>query len=702
MKELSRLLAGPFFGLVVVLCVERCVLAQTSYPMITHAVPVAVERGKTAEVTVYGQQSFAGAFGVYVHGQGVIADVVAPVKQTTPESRTTSVKIKVTVSPSAGLGPREFRVATTQGVSTVGQLIITDNPVTLEIAQHATRATAQPVVLGSTLAGTLAAREEVDMYKFTAKAGQQVTAEVVSARLMHKTHDLQQHFDPIVSLFDSMGRELANNDDHFFADSMLSYKFAADGEHFLAIRDVNFAGDQRWSYALHLMDRPYVSAITPIVVAGSGSRRVTAFGFGLTGSEFEVPLPLNVAPGAHTVQLVSGGRRTNPVVVQVSRFPLLADVEPNDVATNATTAKLGLSIHGRIDRPGDVDCFSLPLKRGTLVRFETRARRFGSDLDSMLRLLDPKGSPVATSDDHKRTKDSLLTYTVPADGQYVLEVRDLLNRGGPNFGYLVEVRDDEPDFELVCDDDKASLGAGCAHPWFVRATRTGGFNGPIDVRVEGLPSGVSASRLTIPPSMNQGCLVLSAVKDAARAMSAVRVVGHAEVLGSAGAKRVIERTAQPVSEIYLPGGGRGVFEVDSQLVQISENYDLASVEVHPDRLTIKPGESAALDVTVQRRPNYKGPVTLDVRLRHLGSVYGDPLPPGVRVVERGSKTALGASDSKGRIVLEAAADAKPIADVPICVLGHVSINFVVKTATASRPVLVSVSSPSPTVAAAKK
>jgi hypothetical protein len=41
-------------------------------------------------------------------------------------------------------------------------------------------------------------------------------------------------------------------------------------------------------------------------------------------------------------------------------------------------------------------------------------------------------------------------------------------------------------------------------------------------------------------------------------------------------------------------------------------------------------------------------------------------------------------------VLKAAANAAPVQDVPISVLAHVSVNFVVKISYASAPILVSV------------
>jgi hypothetical protein len=75
-------------------------------------------------------------------------------------------------------------------------------------------------------------------------------------------------------------------------------------------------------------------------------------------------------------------------------------------------------------------------------------------------------------------------------------------------------------------------------------------------------------------------------------------------------------------------------------------------------------------------------LSLDGLLQHLCTVYGNPLPPGVTIDEAKSKTLLGGA-SAGRIVLKAAPNAVPIEDVPVSVLAHVSINFVVKVSYSS-------------------
>ena len=64
-------------------------------------------------------------------------------------------------------------------------------------------------------------------------------------------------------------------------------------------------------------------------------------------------------------------------------------------------------------------------------------------------------------------------------------------------------------------------------------------------------------------------------------------------------------------------------------------------------------------------------MTLDVLLRHLGRLHGNPLPPGVTMVDGKSKTLLG-TGSNGHIVLKADASAAECTDVPVCVQGFVA------------------------------
>jgi len=282
----------------------------------------------------------------------------------------------------------------------------------------------------------------------------------------------------------------------------------------------------------------------------------------------------------------------------------------------------------------------------------------------------------------------MIVFAPPADGDYVLRVRDLNSKGGPTAVYYVEANWARPDFALRCDPDKAMIAPGGATAWFVHVTRDNGFTGPVKVEVKGLPKGVSVNELTIPESMTQGLLVVSAAADAPRDAANVEIIGTATAQID-GKDETLTRRCVPNQEIYFPGGGRGRFDVNTQTVAVTDPLDILKVTVTPAEVVLKPGEEVKLEVTVERRSDYDKGVSLDVLLRHLGQVYGNPLPPGVTLVEGKSKTLLG-NGSKGHIVLKAAPDAAPIEGVPICVMAHVSVNFVVKVSYASAPIKVTV------------
>ena len=150
--------------------------------MITHVTPVAVQRGKTTEITVEGQMNFAGVHTLLIEGKGVSGEIipgsegkVVPKGGTVPVVR--SVKLKITAAADAEVGVREFRLASILGISTLGQLLITDDAVVLEASNNNVPASAQVIGVPAVISGKLEALEDVDCYKFKAKAGQTITCE---------------------------------------------------------------------------------------------------------------------------------------------------------------------------------------------------------------------------------------------------------------------------------------------------------------------------------------------------------------------------------------------------------------------------------------------------------------------------------------------------------------------------------------------
>jgi hypothetical protein len=670
--------------------------AQTSFPMITHATPVAVHRGQTTEVVVEGQMNFAGAYKVLFEGTGVVAEVVpepAPKGKAVPNPRVSKVKLKVKVALEAAPGIREFRIASNLGISSVGQLVLVDHPVVLEQAKNNTMPEAQALRLPCVVSGRLEAVEDVDFYKFQAEAGQALTFELFCARLQDKIHDLQKHAKPMLVLHDADGRELASNDHFYFADPLLSYVVPKTGTYYLQVRESTYDGDPRWAYALLATNRPYVSHVYPMAGNPGQVIEVEPVGSARTVSP-RVKLQAPREPGIHLLQLDLGnGVKTNPVSFLVSPLPQVQEQEPNDSEATATRVTIPCGINGQIGKRRDLDHFVFAAKKGQAIHFQVRARRFGtplvSSLHAVLEVRDVKGTVVLAGNDTTHGQEAAVLFTPPADGDFVLRIRDLNSKGADTAVYYIEADFARQDFTLRCDPDKAMIGPGSSTAWYVHVARTNGFDGPVKVDVKGLPEGVAASALTIPPTMTQGVVVLTAAANARRDAANVDVIGAAPVKAPDGKEQMLTRRATPNEEIYFPGGGRGVFDVQTHAVAVTGPSDILKVEVKPQRVTLKPGEEVKIDVAIQRRPDYTKDVSLDVQLQHLGVIFGNPLPPGVTVDGGKSKTLLGGG-SQGHVVLKATANAAPIEDVPICVLAHVSINFVVKVSYSSPALLVSV------------
>ena len=664
---------------------------QTSYPMITHCTPVAVQRGTSAEVTVEGQMNFAGVHKVLIEGKGVSAEVVAsaPAKGKTPAA-VRSVKIRVKAEPDAPLGVREFRLASSLGISTLGQLLVVADPVVLETGDNNSADKAQPVTVPCVVSGRIEVAEDVDSFRFSAKAGKTITFEVVCARIQDKIHDLQKHADPMIVLLDAAGRELASSDDAVFADPLLTFTIPKDGDYVVQVRDARYDGDPRWAYALEITDRPRVSQVFPM--AGNPGQAIEIEPVGSARqTSAKVPFTVPNEPGIQAVSLNVAGDQSNPIAFIVTPLPLVMEQEPNDTPSQATRIAIPGGANGRIGKRRDLDHYSFHATKGKAIRLEVFARRFGtsltSQLDGILDVLNSAGTVLASNDDAVG-KDPALVFTPPADGDYVIRLRDLNNKGGDGYVYYLEADWARPDFSLKCDPSKAMIGPGSRTAWYVLVNRTNGFTGPVKVEVRGLPKGVAVNSLTIPATMTQGVLVLTAAPDAAMDAAAVEIIGTGETTID-GKPQTLTRKPTAVEEIYLPGGGRGRFDARLQAVAVTGPSDILDVQVKPDKVVLKPGEEVKLEVTIKRRPDYQKDVSLDIPLRHLGGTFATPLPPGVTLVDGKSKTLLG-TGNVGFVTLKADPTAAPIDDVPMCVLAHVSINFVVKISYASAPISVSI------------
>ncbi len=139
--------------------------------------------------------------------------------------------------------------------------------------------------------------------------GERVTFEVWGNRLENKIHDLQTHLDPILSVHDQTGRELAAADNNRFADPVLSFEAPASATYYLQVRDTTYAGNAAWSYALHAVAGPVATSVFPSGGQPRNDReaRGARAGGRTIARSIEVAVPAIWNPGVHLFALA--GRR---------------------------------------------------------------------------------------------------------------------------------------------------------------------------------------------------------------------------------------------------------------------------------------------------------------------------------------------------------------------------------------------------------
>jgi len=740
---------------------------QASYPMVMDAWPLAVQAGSSSEIRVTARYNLYGTYQVFVTGDGVKGEAAAepakaePAKpemkkeepkkddakkeEAKPASGTATLKpasgtatlkpasgtatatpaaakpvepvkkpempklqVRFTAAADALPGVREFRLATPQGLSTVGQVVVTLDPVITETGKNDTAATANPVTLPAAICGTIEANEDVDFFKFHVQAGRTVTFHVRSARCEDKIHDLQTHVDPIIFVKNAAGVVLTANDNFFYGDPLLSYTFKEEGDYFLEIRDVRYQGNVYWQYVVEANERPLAVSAVPAVVKRGTKTPVEVVGFNLpagTKAELDVPAAANEGPQWIRPRL-KDGTLLNPVQVLSSDLPITAEsAAEKALPAQAQDISVPAIVAGRIGKPGEADCFAFAAKKNDKFLFEVTARRLQSNLDSIIAVYDEQGKRLVESDDAQIHRilysDSILeTWFAPADGKYVVEIRDLHLRGGDGFGYALKVDRILPHFVLHTDLDKVLVPAGVGGQVFVKTVRKNGFNGEIQLSVEGLPKGIRAECGKILADGQDGCICFYAEPGTKPATFAARIVGtgvHKDPPGkdaagkeTAGSETKFTAVAQAWQETYMPGGGRSHYPVELFAVSVCDPLDITQVTVEPRDVTLKPGESKKLEITIERAEGFDKNVTLDLIYRHLASPFGNSLPAGVTIDDKQSKTLLTAKELKGHITITAAKDAKPVEGQIVPVMAQAAINFVMKMSYCAEPLRVTI------------
>lgn len=230
--------------------------------------------------------------------------------------------------------------------------------------------------------------------------------------------------------------------------------------------------------------------------------------------------------------------------------------------------------------------------------------------------------------------DSRLEFDPPADGVYLVRVEDARGQGGPRHGYHLVIREPRPDFSLAISSESPNIPRGGTSLLEVEATRIDGFPGPIDLKLDGLPPGITAEVTRIEADSSTASILLAADQDAPAFPS--------ENWTLTGTARGPD--GRGVSHELDPGGPH------SGLVTVRPEPPLA-VRALSDEVRIRPGGQAELTLEADRVAGFPNRVPVEIR----------NLPRGVRVLDIGLNGVLiTEKETRRKVVLQADPWAAPV------------------------------------------
>lgn len=390
------------------------------------------------------------------------------------------VTLSVTVAADAVPGIHELRVRTAAGLTNPLRFLVGSGRAVRETepndrAADATAAASLPVVVdGQLLPG------DVDRFRVALRKGQHLRAAVRARLLLPYLADAVPGWcQATLQLVGPDGHEVAFDDDHRFdPDPQLEYDVPADGDYELVVADALHRGREDFVYRLEIdATGGGTTAAAPVAAAGPE------------------PAPPPLGP-----------------------FAPCAEHEPDDQPAQAQHVPWPSVVVGRIERPGDVDVYAIDAHPGQTFVAELLGRRIGSPIDAVLRLVDPRGKEIGVDDDTVDPAYGLVTHQADAvlrgrfalQGTYLLTVRDLQGKGGPDFTYRLRLGPPVPDFSLRVVPSQLNLRPGASAALTVHALRQDGFAGEIVLQLVDPPPGFSLSGGVIPAGVDKLVVTVTA------------------------------------------------------------------------------------------------------------------------------------------------------------------------------------------------
>lgn len=546
-------------------------------PRLLTLMPMGGQVGTTVEVKVAGEHLEGSASLEFSH-----PDIVATPKLDA-EGKPVSLEYSIAIGANVPHGIYEARVTTPFGLSSSRIFSVGDLSETVQSQPATTPEAAMELAVGSVCNATAPVRA-ANHFRFAAKKDQRIAVDCAATGIDSK-------LSPVVIVGDSAGRDLAVER----RGDVLVFSAPEDGSYTLKVHDLTFKGGAERFFRLALREL----APDQQPARQPGTETVKAFSWPPTGLASE---------------------------------SAAAEAEPNDGETGVQSISLPCDVTGSFFPAADVDVFEFAGKKGETWWVEVASERLGLPTDpsilvqrvveanaetgaaetvvDMIELTDIP-SPVKVSSNgyaydgppyDAGSSDILGKIDLPEDGRYRLQLLDLFGgtRTDERNCYRLVIRKAAPDFAVVAwalhmelrnGDRNAlskpiSLRPGATMALEAVAIRRDGFDGPIDLTLENLPAGVTATGLRIAPGKSRGILLITADANAPAGKSSAEFVARATIDGQEVTRTArLASMAWPVKDAWS--------EIPSPRLLLDVAVSVGSVEGAP--LTIEPKVAGPLE-----------------------------------------------------------------------------------------------------------
>ena len=596
-------------------------------PIISSLLPRGGQAGSTQEIIVRGQR-LDQATEFLFYGEGIRTTKIE-------EEKSTVLKVALEIAKDAPLGQHKLRIRTNEGLSNLYTFWVSPYPNVKEEEPNSAFDEAQAIPVNSTVNG-VALNEDVDFYEINATKGQRISVEVEAIRLSGPL------FDPYIAILDDKRFELATSDDSelLLQDSTLSVVAPRDGTYVVEVRESSYRGGSSFQYRLHVGNFPRPLVVFP---AGGEAGKTVEFTFlGDAKGPFKasIKLPENESddelPYFHREGSLSS---PSPNRIRISTYPSVLEKEPNQNRNDSTATEqfLPLAFDGVIQEDKDVDYFRFKAKKGQRYYIKAMARAVASPLDPVLNLYDAKGSSLVGNDD-SNGPDSLLTYTFPKDGEYLLRIKDHLDKGSPAHVYRIETHRILPEVSasipLFRTRDTQSrqmlpIARGSQVATALNVSRKS-FSGDLEILARNLPAGVTMEAPPVNGAFTSTPILLRAAKDAPLGQSLVDLSlvhenAEKKVKVSGGFKH-------DVALVYGPPNNRTYYHTKLSRLAVAVVDPIPfKVKLHQPVNPIVRSGSQNIKVEILRDANFTKAITVRILTR----------PPGI-----GAKSSISIAEGK--------------------------------------------------------